>query len=305
MATYRYFNLVQSGLFGVSYIETTPTRITVTTNGLVETYTGAFSYSGNTVVGGTVTGYSLSQDGRQIATGEGMTVSAPALANAVLSADTAGVGNLMFAANDEIWGSTNGEALAGFGGNDTIIALDGNDSVAGGAGDDDVNGNVGRDVVGGEAGADWVRGGRDNDTLFGGAGDDPHVNGNLGDDSVNGDAGNDTVFGGQGQDWVQGGAGDDLVSGDLGDDTLEGGTGSDQFYGGAGLDIFMLRTGDGFDFIMDFNDAQGDRVLLPRGTVYSMTTYQGYAAVDIDNATDAIVFYGLTLAQLGDWAIFA
>lgn len=56
---------------------------------------------------------------------------------------------------------------------------------------------------------------------------------------------------------------------------------------------------------MDFNDGHGDRVLLPLGTTYRMTTYEGYAAADIDNATDAIVFYGLTLAQMGDWAIFA
>jgi Ca2+-binding RTX toxin-like protein len=75
-----------------------------------------------------------------------------------------------------------------------------------------------------------------NDTINGGA--------YAGPTSLNGDAGNDLVIGGAGKDYL---------SGDAGNDTLTGGGGADTFH-------FMI--GAGVDRVTDFNQAQGDRVVL-------------------------------------------
>lgn len=316
MATVVYYGTPDPD-FGVSYIEVTPTRITVALNGLVSTYTGAITVSAGAAVGGTITGYSLTQGSRQLVTVEGLNVPAADLYRLAASNDADGVARLMFGGSDQIWGSAVGEAIIAAGGADTVIALDGDDTVFGGDGADDVNGNVGRDVVAGDAGADWVRGGKDNDTILGGDGDDPHVNGNLGDDLVFGEAGHDSVFGGQGNDYVSGGAGDDSLSGDLGNDVLEGGGGADFLAGGSGADLFVWRPGDGVDGIGDFNSRQGDRIGLPTGTTYVVTTmgdyfgrgavpkdWETFVVIDIDNSPDAIILYGVNGGGLQTWQVF-
>ncbi len=106
--------------------------------------------------------------------------------------------------------------------------------------------------------------------------------------------GNDTVYGGQGNDTVYGGAGDDLISGDLGNDIL---------YGGPGADRFAFRPGGGVDWIADFNSAEGDRIVLPAGTAYTVTTYQGQAVVDLGHG-DQIGLVGVSPSQMGDWLVF-
>lgn len=50
--------------------------------------------------------------------------------------------------------------------------------------------------------------------------------------------------------------------------------------------------------------AQGDRIVLSAGTTYTIEIYDGHAVVNIDNPTDAIVLYGVTPAQMGDWLVF-
>ena len=170
----------------------------------------------------------------------------------------------------------------------------------------------------GGAGADWVRGGRDNDTVSGDAGDDPHVNGNLGDDFIYGGDGNDTVYGGQGNDIVGGDNGDDQVNGDLGNDILAGGRGFDILIGGPGADRFVLEPGYSVDGVMDFSSAEGDRIALRAGMTYTLTTlsavtttgtvpagWENYAVVDINNSSDGIIIYGVTLSGLGsNWLVY-
>jgi serralysin len=73
--------------------------------------------------------------------------------------------------------------------------------------------------------------------------------------------GADIVRGGQDNDVIDGGSGDDWLSGDRGADTITGGTGADTFHGFAGA---------GLDRILDFNAAEGDRVLLDPGTTYTV-----------------------------------
>ncbi len=222
--------------------------------------------------------------------------------------------------NDSILGNAAPNWLNGGAGNDYIRGMDGNDFIDGGTGDDDVNGNQGSDQVYGGAGADYVRGGQGHDSVYGGDGNDIHVNGNIGDDSVSGGAGNDTVFGGQNNDTVSGDDGRDSISGDLGNDVLICGPGVDFLMGGTGADLFIFRSGDGIDGIGDFNSVLGDRIGFVSGTSFTITTlmafnsglgmsappvsYEGFAVIDIAGAGDAIILYGVTVAQLGDWLVY-
>jgi subtilisin-like proprotein convertase family protein len=119
-------------------------------------------------------------------------------------------------------------------GNDVLQGLSGDDSISGLGGSDRLNGLDGDDRIKGGGGNDRLNGGRDNDILKGGGGDD-RLNGGDGDDLLNGGSGNDRLNGGRGSDRLIGGRGDDI---------LKGGTDSD---------LFVLKTGNGFGFIQDFN----------------------------------------------------
>jgi hypothetical protein len=192
-------------------------------------------------------------------------------------------------------GTAGVDTIFGGSGADYIRGFEGDDMIEGAAGDDDVNGNQGSDTVYGGEGADWVRGGKDNDFVDGSAGDDPHVNGNLGDDTVRGGIGADSVYGGQGADQLFGDTGDDLLSGDLGNDTLSGGFGADRF---------VIGKGGGFDWVSDFNAAQGDRIQLAAGTPYSYGVHQGQVIVNLGGG-DIIGLTGIPSGAQGDWVVFA
>lgn len=171
---------------------------------------------------------------------------------------------------DVIMGNAADNALLGGAGNDSLHGGSGRNYLRGEAGDDiihggelfdDIHGNMGSDTAYGGMGDDWVVGGQHNDLLFGEGGSDI-VHGNMGDDILYGGAGADTVRGGQDNDVLYGEDGDDWLSGDRGNDTLWGGTGADSFHtwGGAGLDR-----------VMDFNRAEGDRVLVSEQTAFTVT----------------------------------
>ena len=158
-----------------------------------------------------------------------------------------------------------------------------------------IDGNSGNDTLIGGVGNDLIRGMGGADSINGGDGDDPHVNGNMGDDVVHGGAGNDTVYGGQGNDTIYGDAGNDRMSGDLGDDVI---------YGGPGADRFVFAPGSGHDWIADFNSAEGDRIVLPLGTSVTLTTFQNQVVIGFGDG-DTIGLAGVSMAQLGDWVVFA
>ncbi len=91
------------------------------------------------------------------------------------------------------------------------------------------------------------------------------------DDVINGQGGNDVLYGLSGNDLLRGGDGNDVLNGGLGDDTLIGGPGNDTLIGGLGADQFCFTSGKTFamadfgtDWIVDFNAAQGDVVVLGR-----------------------------------------
>ena len=186
--------------------------------------------------------------------------------------------------------------------NDTIAAEAGsnylrggarNDSISGGSGFDDINGNMGNDTESGGGGDDWVVGGKDNDLQFGDAGSDI-VWGNLGNDTLDGGDGNDQVRGGQGDDVLSGGAGDDYVSGDRGNDTESG---------GAGADLFHTSQDAGIDKVLDFNLAEGDRVMLDPGTTYTVSQVGADTVIDF-GAGSEMILVGVQLATLTPGWIF-
>jgi Ca2+-binding RTX toxin-like protein len=205
-------------------------------------------------------------------------------------------------ASDTLAGGGGGDSLYGAGGDDSISGGaafnylrgdDGNDSISGGTGFDDINGNAGADTAHGNDGDDWVVGGKDNDLLFGDNGFDI-VYGNLGDDTVSGGDGADWVRGGQGDDSVSGGAGDDLIWGDRGNDTVSG---------GAGADIFHSFTGAGLDRVIDFSLAEGDRVQLDPGSVYTIKQVGSDAVIDLGGG-DQVVLVGVQASTLGANTVF-
>ena len=180
------------------------------------------------------------------------------------------VGGRPWGGADSVWGGDGNDTLAGLADQDFLRGDAGNDSLSGGEAFDDLHGNMGDDTVSGGEGGDWVVGGKDQDRLSGEAGGDV-VLGNLGHDTADGGAGNDIVRGGQGDDVVVGGDGDDWLSGDLGTDILTG---------GAGADVFHAWQVSGADRVTDFNAAEGDRVYLLQGTVYTVVQSGADAVLD-------------------------
>jgi hypothetical protein len=75
-----------------------------------------------------------------------------------------------------------------------------------------------------------------------------------GDDLVFSHLGDDTVEGGSGNDYILGSSGQDSLSGDSGDDLIDGGSGDDLLNGGLESDKFVLRSSEGQDRILDYED---------------------------------------------------
>jgi Ca2+-binding RTX toxin-like protein len=191
-----------------------------------------------------------------------------------------------------IFGGAGNDRLEGVGATNYLRGDEGDDTVIGGNGFDDINGNMGNDNLSGGAGADWVVGGKDQDLIEGGTGDDV-LNGNLG---------NDTCNGGAGADWVRGGQGDDVLNGGDGNDWMAGDRGSDTITGGAGADTFYYFKDAGPDRITDFSSAQGDRIQLDPGAVYTVSYTTAGVVIDL-GADSQLILVGVTQETLGAWLI--
>ena len=196
------------------------------------------------------------------------------------------------AGNDSVAAGAGADTVNGGAGGGYLRGDDGNDSILAVSGFNDINGNMGNDTIQGGLGDDWVVGGRDQDLIFGGAGANL-VYGNLGDDTLDGGGGNDIVRGGQGNDTVAGGAGADFVSGDLGNDTMAG---------GSGADIFSSFATTGMDRVIDFNVAEGDRVMLAAGTAFTLE--QMGADTVIMMSGGMVVLAGVSMSSLLPTSIF-
>lgn len=196
---------------------------------------------------------------------------------------------------DRVFAGAGHDTIDGGTGTSYLRGEEGNDSIVGGASFDDLQGNMGADTETGGLGDDWVVGGKDNDVLYGDEGSDI-VYGNIGDDLCIGGDGNDTVRGGQGNDSLQGDAGSDFLAGDRGDDTVVGGDGGDLFHSFAGA---------GLDRVLDFDFAEGDRVLLETGTVFSLAQEGGDTVVIMGGGADRLILVGVELSGLGEGWIVA
>jgi Ca2+-binding RTX toxin-like protein len=192
-------------------------------------------------------------------------------------------------------GAAGSDSLVAGYGSDSVLGLDGNDTIAGGSGGDLVNGNRGDDLIHGWAGNSTLFGGQGQDTLYGDSGAD-FINGNIGDDLILGGAGASTLHGGQGSDTIYGGAAGDVLSGDLGADVL---------YGRGGADSFVFVKGGGADWIGDFNAAEGDRIDLPTGTAYTVTSVSGQVVLDLGGG-DTIGLVGVPPSAFSaSWVVFS
>jgi serralysin len=256
-------------------------------------------------------------------------VSGAQLGAAITANDNAGVWSLVLNGADDGHGSDAADLMRGYGGNDTLngdLGADtiwggtgndliyaafapgggaaktdstylrgeeGNDTIVGSNGFDDINGNMGDDSLSGGNGADWVVGGKDNDNQAGDAGDDI-VWGYLGNDTLDGGDGKYQVRGGQGDDIVNGGAGNDYVSGDRGNDTITG---------GAGADIFHDSQDAGIDRVLDFNLAEGDKVMLDPGTIFTVSQVGADTVIDMGSGNQMILV-GVQASSLPAGTIF-
>lgn len=198
------------------------------------------------------------------------------------------------AGNDRVFAGAGHDTIEGGSGTSYLRGEEGDDFIVGGSSFDDLQGNMGADTERGGLGDDWVVGGKDNDVLYGDEGSDI-VYGNIGDDTCVGGEGNDTVRGGQGNDSIQGDAGADFMAGDRGDDTV---------VGGAGADLFHSFAGAGLDRVLDFNFAEGDRVFLEAGTIYSVAQEGSDTVVTMGGGADRLVLVGVDMSALGEGWIF-
>ncbi|MBP0492577.1 SdrD B-like domain-containing protein [Pararoseomonas indoligenes] len=211
--------------------------------------------------------------------------------------------------SDGFPGTAASDHILGGAGNDSINGLDSNDALYGEDGEDSLNGHLGDDFLSGGNGNDNVQGQQGNDTILGGAGDDIGEGGDdndllesgAGNDNMQGEGGNDTLYGGSGNDILTGNEGNDIVVGGTGNDSLQGASGDDIVIGGqddgrmslnaagrvtgivfgdviegnAGADKFVWQAGDGVDFMLDFNPAEGDTL-----TIYGYTRFQAVERTD-------------------------
>jgi Ca2+-binding RTX toxin-like protein len=279
---------------------------TIAVGSEVTSFTGSgFVFGSNGFpTAGTIESVAESNSGQPVFTAAGFAVPATTFFSWVTVGDNEAAKAAIMAGPDVFIGSPLADLLRGYGGNDTINAGegsnyvrgdDGDDVLTGGASFDDINGNVGNDTVSTGSGDDYAVGGKDNDSLFGDTGGDV-VWGNLGNDTQDGGDGNDQVRGGQGDDTITGGAGNDYVSGDRGNDTIAGGTGADLFHGSQDA---------GIDRVVDFNLAEGDRVMLDPGTTYTLRQVGADTVIDMGGGHQMILV-GVQLSTLtGGWIFSA
>ena len=213
---------------------------------------------------------------------------------------------------NSIVGNALNNSIVGGAGDDTVMAGDGNDTVAGGEGRNYLGGENGDDSIQGGAGFDDINGNKGNDTIDGGAGGGDWLVGGQGDDLITahhsqnilyGNLGNDTLHGGDGGDILRGGQGDDSIQGGAGNDFISGDRGADTMSGGAGADIFHSSQDAGIDKVLDFNQAEGDRVMLDPGTTYTVSQQGADTIIDMGGGNEMILV-GVRLSTLTPGWIF-
>jgi hypothetical protein len=184
-------------------------------------------------------------DGVQQGSGQSIAVSASELADvAYIGGANAGTEQVWVRAHDGMeWGAWKNWLMSTEGG-----------AVRGGAGPDTLQGGPGTTILEGNGGDDTLTAGDDNSLVS--AGD--------GEDTVTGGAGNDILVGGEGNDTIETGGGDNIVSFNRGDgaDSVTSFAGSENTLSlgdGIGYDDLTLRK-DGDDLVLELGN--GDSINL-------------------------------------------
>lgn len=254
----------------------TSMHIRVTSGSYVQNYYGSFTYSGQYLSGGSVTGSDFYASGIKLYELSGGPYNALTVMSYLGAGNVSGLFNYIFAGSDQLKGSAQNDTLRGFGGNDVLY------------------GNGGNDVLKGDSGSDVLDGGSGNDTLYGGLGDDSYVvdlvksstgvavlqdavnesaaqgtdtlrlraSSNLGLTSfttlglavnlenldisgtgvnrlhLGGNASANVLVGNGIANRLHGGSGNDTLNGGAGNDVLIGGVGKDVLIGGLGSDTY-------------------------------------------------------------------
>jgi ELWxxDGT repeat protein len=184
--------------------------------------------------------------------------------NSAFSPDSLFATNLTVVGDELFFGADNGETGTELykltvddstdGTEVSIYGTEGSDNLLGSDRSEQIQALSGNDNIDGRGGNDTIDGGDGNDRLTSRGGNDNLLGGN-GDDNLNSENGDDTLLGVDGNDVLSGGSGNDL---------LDGGSGNDTLNGGSGDDIFVLRSDNGSDKILDFN-LESDRFGLADG----------------------------------------
>jgi Ca2+-binding RTX toxin-like protein len=246
--------------------------------------------------------------------------------------------------DDYVSGGEGDDVVDVGGGDDGGDGGAGDDLIVGGRGLDELRGGTGDDLIDGGAGGDWMSGGAGNDRFVVNHVGDQVVDTGGGVDTIESavsvrlgrgienlvlgdsasrfaqaafaDAAKPAVLTGRGNDLANriagssngdrlfGADGDDRLSGGAGDDRLEGGAGRDRIKGGAGADLFVVADRQGADTILDFHDAQGDRILIRSATAHAFADL----TIDANGEGDAVVAWrggSLTLAGVDAAALDA
>ena len=187
----------------------------------------------------------------------------------------------------------------------TIDAGGGNDIVHASNLGDNVFGGTGNDMLYGGQLDDWLLGGDGDDQLDAGALDLAALGGDG--NYLNGGAGDDILRGREGSDWLEGSDGVDQLWGGAGDDILAGGAGTgDALRGGAGGDQYLVRRGDGADWVEEEGSSvtaasqgggTGDAIAARMAAIAAGTVKADWAGRSagvtggkVDGGEDAVVF---------------
>ncbi|HYH19068.1 MAG TPA: S8 family serine peptidase [Azospirillum sp.] len=103
---------------------------------------------------------------------------------------------------------------------------------------------------------------------------------------------------------AHGGDGNDTVVGNDADNVLAGWRGADVLTGGAGADRFVLNTQTDADVVTDFVFAQGDRIQIAAGAVWTVADASGGALVSL--GANSLLLQGVSAAQVNSgWFVAA
>tara|TARA_R110002012_G_scaffold5172_2_gene23714 strand:+ start:3027 stop:5423 length:2397 start_codon:yes stop_codon:yes gene_type:complete len=113
-----------------------------------------------------------------------------------------------------------------------------------------------------------------------------------------GTSASETLVGTLADDSIYGMGGDDYLYGLNGADVLEGGTGLDRLYGGADADNFVFASGQGLDFVYDFED--GVDLIQLKGIAFEDVTLNAYRDTDvlIGAGEDMMILRNVDIADL-------